>query len=138
MRNYQDAARDLRFSLSRVQPRVQLAFQITLAVENPSRVPFHVRGFEGDLSLESPDGTHPMGHVTLVQAMDLAPGALADLTVEVSFSCQDLQAQWSSLQAALRPEAFGAWTLEGLLKVDAYGLSWPLPVKTRQAFGGAP
>ena len=147
VRNYQEAARSLRFTLERVQPRLKLAFpldrstlafQITLAVDNPSTVPFHVRGFEGELGLEAPNGAHPIGHVGLLKALDLPPGGRADLTVEVSFACRDIREQWDALQGALGPEALGAWNLEGSLKLDAYGLSWQMPVKTRHTFGGAP
>lgn len=143
----QAAARSLRFTVDRVEPRLQLAFpldrtrlaiQITFTVDNPSDVAFHIKGFEGDLHLEAPSETFALGHVVLVNPLDLAPQGRATLTMAVSFAYQDLQAHWPAIQAALVPGAAGAWSLEGRLQIQAYGLSWALPVKTRQVLGGQP
>ena len=147
VRTYQEAARSLRFTLDRVEPRLQLAFpldqsrlalQITLGVENPSTTPFHLQGFLGDLSLEATGGLLLLGHVELQNPMDLPPGGRAELTVAVSYLYRDLRAQWGPLQEALRKGAAGAWSLQGDLKLSAYGVSWQVPVKTRRTFGGAP
>ena len=143
----QAAARSLRFTVDRVEPRLQLAFpldrtrlaiQITFTVDNPSDVAFHLKGFEGDLHLEVPSETFPLGHVALVKPLDLAPQGRATLTMAVAFAYQDLQDHWPAIQAVLIPGAAGAWSLAGQLQIQAYGLSWSLPVKTRQVIGGQP
>ena len=139
----QAAARSLRFTVDRVEPSLQLAFplertrlaiQITVTVDNPSEVAFHLKGFEGDLHLEVPSETFPLGHVALVKPLDLAPQGHATLTMAVSFAYRDLQDHWPAIQAALVPGAAGAWSLEGKLQLQAYGVNWALPVKTRQSF----
>ena len=147
VRTYQKAAQSLRFSLDRVQPGLELAFpldrsrlsfQITLGVENPSKVPFHLQSFQGELRLASGDATPPVGQVTLVRPVELPAAGRTELTVEIAFRYQDLRDQWPALAATLGPDAAGAWSLDGQLKLEAYGIAWQVPVKTRRTFGGAP
>ena len=147
VRKYQEAARSLRFSLDRVEPsfqlgfpleRSRLSFHLILGVDNPSTVPFHLRGFLGDLRMESLGSSAQVGHLELEKAVDLPAGGHAELAVEASFVYQNLKAQWGPLQSALRAESQGAWALEGELKLEAYGFPWQLPVKTRRPFGTAP
>jgi len=141
------AARSLRFAVDRVEPRFNLAFplersrvafRIVFTVDNPSDVTFHLRGFEGELGLEAEGIAADLGHLALVQPTDLAARGRAALVLEVSFGYQDLRANWDTLQAALIPGAVGAWTLTGTLKAEAYGITWPLPVKAREPLGGRP
>ena len=139
--NLQTAARSLRFTVDRVEPSLELAFpldrsrlavRISCTVENPSSTAFHLKGFDGVLRLEAPDGTFSLGQVGLVQPMDLLPQGRASLAVAVAFAYQDLQAHWPALQAALAGGAQSAWSLEGPLRLEAYGVTWSVPVKTRQ------
>ena len=147
VRNVQAAAHSLTVAVTRVEPRIQLALpldqsrliiRITATVDNPSEVPFRVRGFTGWLALESPGDPIPVGQVVLAQPVELPPHDHAILSVEVSFTYQTLQAQWPALQATLAPGAAGAWILDGRLDAEAYGLGWQLPVHTRRAFGSQP
>jgi hypothetical protein len=130
-----------------VEPSLQLAlpldrsrlfFLISVGVDNPSTTPFHLKAFSGDLRLETDGGPQPVGHLELVRALELPAGGRAELVLEVSFVYKDLRDQWAPLQAALRPGASGAWSLEGELNLDAYGFSWQLPVRTRRTFGSPP
>ena len=132
-----DAARTLRFTVDRVEPRFNLAFplersrvafRIAFTVDNPSDVPFHLRGFEGELGLETDGGASALGHLALAQPADLTAHGRATLVLEVSFAYQDLRDHWDTLQTALLPGATGAWTLAGTLKAEAYGVTWSLPV----------
>lgn len=144
---YQEAARSLRFTLDRVEPNLQLAFplersmlrfRVTLGVENPSTVPFHLFGFEGVFRLDMDGQRQSLGDVRLAQPLDLPAGGQQQMVVDLGFSYQDLAARWPSLQAALHGERPGAWELEGILRGQAYGVSVNLPVRTRQSFGTSP
>jgi len=147
VQRYQEAARGLRFTLDRVRPELQLAFplersridlEVTLGVTNPSAVAFHLRGFEGLLSLQAEDGFKPLGQVRLARALDLPAGGSAELVVNLGFTYQDLAGNWPLLQAQLRGERPGAWELEGTLRGEAYGIPITVPVHTRRSFGAIP
>jgi hypothetical protein len=147
VRKYQEAARTLRFSLDRVEPNLELAFpldrsritfDVTIGVENPSSVPFHVRGFEGAFRLETGGELKPMGEVRLSRALDLPAGGKAQMAVALSFGYKDLSERWPALQAALHGEIAGAWELDGVLRGDVHGIPVQLPVHTRRTFGAAP
>ncbi|BDU71202.1 NDR1/HIN1-like protein [Mesoterricola silvestris] len=146
VRDYQEAARGLRFHLDRVEPSVHLAlpldrsrmaFRVVVGVDNPSTVPFHVLGFTGDLKLESRGATHAIGRMDLARPLDIPPQGSGRMEVEVSFSYGDLRDNWVAIQAAAQGGS-GAWRLDGVLKADAFSFAIQLPVKSRKAFGGAP
>jgi hypothetical protein len=148
VQKYQEAARSLRFTLDRVEPTVTVAFplersrvgfDLTVGVENPSTVPFHVQTFEGALSLETEGGEFkPLGRVALLQPLDLPAQGRARLEVSLSFTYQDLADRWPELEAALHGERPGAWELTGTLRAEVHGVPVQLPVRTRRAFGAAP
>jgi hypothetical protein len=147
VRNYQEAARSLRFSLDRVEPRLELAFplersqvafDVTLGVDNPSTVPFHLTRFEGSLRLEADGAVQPVGQIRLARALDLPAGGRAQLEVALSFGYQDLAKAWPALQAALNGGRPGAWELEGALAGEVYGFAVQVPVHTRRSFGAEP
>ena len=147
VRDYQEAARNLRFTLERVEPEVQLAlpldhsrvtFRITLGVENPGTVPFHLQAFEGEFRLVTEGAPQPLGQLHLVQALDLPAGGQAGLVVDLSFGYKDLRERWPALQSALKGDQPGAWELEGTLRAQAYGIPFQVPVRTRRPFGAAP
>jgi hypothetical protein len=147
VQDYQAAARSLRFTLDRVEPSLELAFpldqsrvtfQITLGVDNPSAVPFHLRSFEGALRLGTAGLPQPLGRITLVRALDLPAGGKAQLTVALALGYRELADRWPEIQAALHGEASGAWELDGTLGGTVYGFPVQVPVRTRQTFGAAP
>jgi len=143
VKDYQEAARGLQFQLDRVQPefrlalpleRSQVVFRVLLTVVNPSKVPFHILAFAGDLSLETGGQLCAVGHVQLTKALELPATGSAGLEVEVSFSYQDLRDNWGAIQSATQGGA-GAWRLDGSLQARAYGLPLNLPVRTHRPFG---
>lgn len=147
VRNFQEAARSLRFTLDRVEPRLQLAFplessrvafRIILGVENPSEVTFRIRGFAGNLGLRTAGQVRPLGHLELVQPLELAPGGKASLTVELALTYAELRDHWGPLQEAVRGTSTGAWTLDGSLGLEAYGMPLQLPIRASHGFGTAP
>jgi hypothetical protein len=144
---YQEAARSLRFTLDRVEPDIQLAFpldrsvlnfQVTLVVENPSTVAFHVYGFEGVFRLDMDGKNHPLGEVRMAQPLDLPAGGRERMAVDLAFGYRDLASRWPAIQAALHGERPGSWELEGTLHGEIYGIPVNLPVRTRRSFGAAP
>ena len=145
VRDYQEAARSLAFTLDRVEPRLQLAFpldrsrlalEITLGVHNPSTVPFHIQSFQGELRLDSGSGAQVLGQVGLAKAFDLPAGGDAQLAITAEFAYRDLERCWPGVLAAVRGGAPGSWELEGSLGAAVHGIPVRLPVRTRQAFGG--
>jgi len=147
VRTYQEAARSLRFTLDRVEPRLQVAFpldrsritfDLILGVDNPSTVPFHVQSFQGDLRLESGGALHPVGRLELVRELELPARGHAQLAVQLALTYQDLKDHWGPLQDALHGKVPGAWKLEGALRAQAYGLPVKLPVTARSDFGVRP
>jgi len=146
-RDYQEAARSLRFSLERVEPSLRLALpleqssvilHLILGVENPSTIPFHLTGFDGAFRLDTGGQVQPLGRMELERALDLPAGGNASLAVALTFTYQDLAGRWPDLQAALRAERPGAWELEGTLRGTVHGFPVSLPVRTRRPFGAAP
>ena len=146
VKDYQEAARSLRFTLERVQPNLELTFPLTrsrvtfnliLAVDNPSPVSFHVYGFEGALRMETTGKLQSVGQVGMGQPLDLPAGGRAELPVVLSFTYQDLADRWPELQAVLHGEAAGSWELKGVLHAEVHGLPLQLPVRTRRSFGTA-
>lgn len=144
---YREAARSLRFSLDRVDPSLHLAFplersrvgfDLTLRVDNPSSVAFHLRSFEGTFRLQAGDDFQPLGQVALLQPLDLPARGQADLAVNLTFTYQDLADRWPVLVAALRGERPGTWELAGTLHGVAYGIPVQVPVRTRRSFGAEP
>lgn len=144
---YREAARNLRFTLVRVDPAVHLAFplersrvgfDLTLRVDNPSDVAFHLRGFEGTFRLEAGGAFQPLGQVALARPLDLPARGQAELAVSLSFTYQDLADRWPTLLAAARGEQPGTWELAGTLQGVAYGIPVQVPVHTRRSFGAAP
>jgi len=147
VQRYRSAAESLRFTLDRVEPELRLAFPlersritfaVTIGVENPSTVPFHLSGFEGAFRLDTDGVLRPLGQVRLMRALELPAGGSAQLDVELAFGYQDLADRWPALQAVLHGESAGAWELEGTLLGEAYGFKVKVPVRTRRTFGAAP
>ena len=145
--NIRNAARNLTVTVDRVEPSLRLDFpldrstlnlRVTCTVDNPSQVPFHLRAFQGRVGLDSGGQAFTLGQVNLAAPVDLPGPGRATVTMEVAFAYSDLRDHWPALQATLGPGAAGAWTLEGRISAEAYGIAWPLPVKTRQTFGARP
>jgi len=143
LKEYQEAARSLRFHLDRVEPslhltlpvdRSRMAFKVLLGVDNPSTVPFHVVAFSGDLKLDARGSTGSIGRIELAKAVDLPAGGRAQLETELSFSYQELRDNWVALNAIGKGGA-GTGHLEGTLKAQAFGFPIQLPVHTSRAVG---
>jgi len=142
-RIYQDAARQLRFSLDRVEPSLQLSFpleesrvgiRLVLGVDNPTQVRMQARGLTGRINLDEGAQSHSIGQVSFNRGVDLAPGTRSQMPVDLSFSYRELKQAWGPLQSVLRGQK-GTWRLEGQLQVDAFGIPISLPVRASKSTG---
>jgi hypothetical protein len=142
-RRYQEAARQLRFSLDRVEPSIQLAFpledsrlgfRLLLGVDNPSQVRFQARSLAGRIHLEEGTQSHPIGQVVFSRGLDLAPMSRSQVPVDLSFSYRELHQSWGAIQSAVRGYK-GTWRLEGQLQMEAFGIPFTLPIRAVKAIG---
>ncbi len=140
---YQNAARQLRFSLDRVEPSLQLTFplensrvgfRLVVGVDNPSQVRFRARSLGGKLALEDGTQTHAIGQVTFSQGIDLAPGSRSQMPVDLSFGYRELQQAWGPLGAAIRGRK-GTWRVDGQLQLEAYGIPFAVPIRASKGTG---
>ncbi len=132
-----EAARQLRFSLDRVEPRLELAFPLdrsrlhlglVLGVENPSGTRIAARGLKGDLTLVQGGATQPLGRVLFPEGVNLEARARGTLRAEVSFSYAELKAAWEPLKKVVVQKEPGQWKLDGSATVDALGLPFEIPL----------
>ena len=90
---YEAAARQLRFSLDRVEPRIELAFpleqsrlrlRLEVGVDNPTEQRLRTRRVAGNLRLNAQGGDHALGAVGFPEGADLAPEGRSVLKVDVA------------------------------------------------------
>jgi hypothetical protein len=141
---YQEAARQLRFSLDRVEPRIDLAFPleqsrfrlvIEVGVDNPSDQRLRTRRVAGDLHLIGKGGDHTLGLVSFPEGADIAPLGRSILKVEVAFRYADLKTAWGPLSAAVVHHELATWTLAGEARFEMLGIEFGVPFSTRKESG---
>ena len=141
---YQEAARQLRFSLDRVEPRIELAFplersrlrlQIDVGVDNPSDQRLRTRHVVGDLRLNAQGGDHALGLVSFPEGADIAPKGRSVLRVEVAFNYSDLKGAWGPLSGAVLRHEPATWSLAGEARLDALGVEFGVPFRTSKESG---
>ena len=107
---YQEAARQLRFTLDRVDGRIDLAFPpersrlrllIDVGVDNPSDQRLRTRRVTGDLHLMAQGIDYALGSVSFPEGADIAPGSRSVLKVEVALGYNDLKTAWGPLSGAV-------------------------------------
>ena len=141
---YQEAARQLRFSLDRVEPHLDLAFpldrsrlrlRLDLGVDNPTEVRLQTRRVSGDLRLQAQGGDHPLGTVAFPEGMDLAPKGRSTLKAELSFGYGDLRTAWGPLSGAVLRHEPATWALAGQARFEIMGIEFGVPFQTRRSSG---
>ena len=141
---YQEAARQLRFSLDRVEPKVDLAFPLEqsrlrllleVGVDNPSDQRLRTRRVAGDLHLIGQGGDHALGLVSFPEGADIAPKGRSILKVEVAFRYADLKTAWGPLSAAVLRREPATWTLAGEARFEVMGIEFGVPFSTRKESG---
>lgn len=141
---YQEAARQLRFSLDRVVPRVELAYpleqsrlrlRLELGVDNASDQRLRTRRVAGNLRLKAQGGDHALGSVSFPEGADLAPKGRSTLTVEVALGYGDLKTAWGPLSGAVLRGESATWSLAGEARFEVLGIEFGVPFSTSRASG---
>jgi hypothetical protein len=142
---YREAARNLRFHLERVEPRLDLAFppersrvrlRLHLGVENDSPLRLVARSLGGDLSLQVGDRSHVLGRVAFPEGLDLAPRGRSGALAEITLGYGEVRAAWGPLTEAVQLRKAATWRLEGEAKVEVHGFPLTLPLKAATRSGG--
>jgi hypothetical protein len=141
---YEEAARQLRFSLDRVEPRIELAFpleqsrlrlRLEVGVDNPSDQRLRTRQVVGNLGLTAQGQDHALGSVGFPEGMDLAPKSRGVLKVDVLLGYADLRTAWGPLSGAVSRHEPATWTLAGEARFEVMGIEFGVPFRTRKDSG---
>ena len=141
---YQEAARQLRFSLDRVEPRIELAFPIEqsrlrlrldVGVDNPSDQRLRTRRVSGNLGLSAQGKELALGAVGFPEGADIAPRGRSTLTVEVVLGYGDLKAAWGPLSGAVMRHESATWSLNGEARFEVMGIEFGVPLRTSKDSG---
>lgn len=140
----QEAARQLRFSLDRVEPRLELAFPLensrlhlglVVGVENPSGQRLKARSLSGDLALTQGGVRSPLGKVTFPEGLDLQPKGRGTVKAELSFGYRELKAAWDPLSRAVVRKEAATWHLDGEAQLEAFGIPFRAPFHATKGSG---
>ena len=141
---YQEAARQLRFTLDRVDAKIDLAFPpersrlrllIDVGVDNPSDQRLRTQHVTGDLRLKAQGGDYGLGSVSFPEGADIAPGGRSALKVEVALGYDDLKTAWSPLSGAVMRHELTTWSLIGEARFDVMGVEFGVPFHTQKESG---
>lgn len=139
-----EAAGQLRFSLDRVEPRLELAWPLdrsrlrlglVLGVENPSGTKINARGLKGDLAMVHGGTTHPLGRVLFPEGVNLEPRARGTLRADLSLSYSELKAAWEPIRKVVGQKEAAQWKLDGSAKLEAFGLPFDVPFHATKGSG---
>lgn len=143
--SYRAAAQQLRFTLDRVEPSLELGFpldrsrlrlKLTLGVDNPSDVRLTARSLEGQIGLQEEGSSASIGHITFPQGLDLPARAHTPVSAEITLTYGDLKDAMPTVRRVVMEHRPGTWTLEGNLKVDVLGIPINIPLHTKKHIGG--
>lgn len=141
---YEAAARQLRFTLDRVEPQVELAFpfessrlrlRLEVGVDNPTEQRLRTRRVTGNLRLSAQGGDHAIGTVSFPEGADLAPTSRSTLKVDVILGYGDLRAVWGPLSGAVQRHEPATWSLVGEARFEVLGIEFGVPFRARRDSG---
>jgi hypothetical protein len=141
---YQEAARQLHFTLDRVDPQLELAFpleqsrlrlRLEVGVDNASDQRLRTRTVTGNLRLNAHGGDHALGVVSFPEGADLAPRSRSTLRVDVVLGYADLKAAWGPLSGAVLRHEPATWSLAGEARFEIMGIEFGVPFSTSKASG---
>jgi len=143
-RRYEETARQLRFSLDRVEPKVELAFpleqsrlrlRLEVGVDNPTDQRLRTRRVAGELRLRLKEDESFIGTVTFPEGADVAARGHSTLRVDVVFGQKDLQAAWGPLSRAVLRHDLATWTISGEARFEVLGIEFGVPFRARRESG---
>jgi hypothetical protein len=141
---YEQAARQLRFTLDRVEPRIELAFpleqsrlrlRLEVGVDNPSDQRLRTRRVAGDLKLSAKGADHALGSVSFPEGADIAPKGRSVLKVDVTLGYSDLKTAWGPLSGAVMRHEPATWSLAGEARFEILGIEFGVPFRTSKGSG---
>jgi len=141
---YRQAAQQLRFSLDRVEPSLDLAFpleqsrlrlRLTLGVENPSDMRLRSRSIGGHIFLDEGGASRSIGSLSFDKGLDLPAKGRVPVVVDLSIAYGDLKGSLNSLRSVVLDGKPGTWRLEGQMQVDVLGLSVMVPLRPSKHVG---
>ncbi len=141
---YEEAARQLRFSLDRVEPQLELAFpleqsrlrlRLDVGVDNPSEQRLRTRRMVGDLKLTAQGGDHALGSVSFPEGADITPKGRSILKVDVALGYHDLKSAWGPLSGAVLRHEPATWSLAGEARFEILGIEFGVPFRTSKGSG---
>ena len=141
---YEEAARQLRFSLDRVEPRLELAFpleesrlrlRLEVGVDNPTAQALRTREVSGDLRLRVQGEEHAIGTASFPEGAAIPAYNHSTLKVDLVFRPRDLKAAWSPLSHALLRHEPATWTLAGQARFEVLGITFGVPFRTKRETG---
>ncbi|WP_306591098.1 hypothetical protein [Geothrix sp. 21YS21S-4] len=141
---YEEAARQLRFSLDRVEPRVELAFPlersrirvlVDVGVDNPSAQRIRTRRVAGELRLRARGTDYAIGSVGFPEGVEVAASGRSTLWAEIDLGYADLRSAWEPLSGAILRGEAAEWSLAGDARLEVWGVEFGVPFRTRKESG---
>jgi len=141
---YEEAARQLRFTLDRVDPRLELAFpleqsrlrlRLEVGVDNPSEQRLRTRRVTGELKLNAKGADHSLGSVSFPEGADITPKGRSVLKVDVVLGYGDLKTAWGPLSGAVLRHERAEWRLTGEARFEVVGIGFGVPFSVRRESG---
>lgn len=141
---YREAARNLRFSLDHVEPRLDFVFplersrlrlRLHLGIENDSPTRLLARVLGGDLTMKVGDQTYALGRVGFPAGLDLAAAQRSVAVAEIALDYGAVQAAWGPLSEVLKHNKAAVWHLEGEAKVEVLGFPIAVPLRATSQSG---
>ncbi len=141
---YEAAARQLRFTLDRVEPRVELAFpleqsrlrvQVDIGVDNPSDQRLRTRRVGGTLQAATQGRNLSLGTLAFPEGVEIAPRGRSTLHLEVSLRYAEVKAAWAPLSAVVFRQERATWRLEGQARFEVLGIEFGVPLRVSRESG---
>ncbi len=142
--HYEEAARQLRFTLDRVEPKLELAFPLEqsrlrllldVGVDNPSDQRLRTRRVSGNLALNAQGTDYALGSVSFPEGADIAPKGRSTLRVEITLGYGDLRTAWGPLSGAVLRREPATWSLVGEARFEIMGIEFGVPIRTSKESG---
>ncbi len=142
---YREAARQLSFSLDRVEPSLQLAYpfeqsrlglRLTLGAQNPTQMRFKARSITGGIALDSDGVKYAIGQLSFLKGVDLKPSSNTPVVIDLAFTYDDLRTSWGALRSVAAGNRPGTWSLDGQVGLEVMGIPLTVPLRVQKHVSG--